>query len=76
MDDQASNAAGDAQKKHLLSILTPAQNDLVEKRRACCEACRLSQGVTVLTVRCDACGCAGVSLVHGRCKLYKWPRRA
>ncbi|MFN3167912.1 MAG: hypothetical protein ACE37H_12710 [Phycisphaeraceae bacterium] len=58
---------------HLLSLLTPAQRDRVEARRRVCAPCSQNQKLSVVSVKCEACGCAGVSLIHGRCKLRKWP---
>ena len=59
--------------EYLLSLLTPAQRELVEARRSHCEPCSQNKKLSIVSVQCDACGCAGVSLIHGRCKLRKWP---
>lgn len=59
--------------EHLLSLLKPEQRELVEARRGFCGPCSQNSGLGTATVRCKACGCAGVSLIHGRCRLRKWP---
>ena len=62
-----------SQAMHLLSLLRPEQREVVEQRKARCGPCSQNQKLGVVTVQCKACGCAGVSLIHGRCKLRKWP---
>lgn len=61
-----------ATASHFLDLLTPAQRELRNERRAICADCDQASGLTILTVRCGACGCGAVSLVHGRCKLRRW----
>lgn len=56
-----------------LRLLTDAQRATVAERRAVCEGCPENGGLTALTVKCNGCGCAGLSLVSGTCKLEKWP---
>lgn len=57
----------------LLRRLKPEQRGLVETRRRYCKPCSQNKKLSILSVQCQACGCAGVSLIHGRCKLRKWP---
>ena len=54
--------------EHLLSLLSPPQRVTVEARRAVCEPCSENKKLHTVSVKCEACGCAGVSLIHGRCK--------
>lgn len=49
------------------------QQAQIESRRKVCLTCDENRGLTVLTVKCRSCGCAGVALVSGRCRLRKWP---
>lgn len=62
-----------AKAEHLLSLLKPEQREVVEQRKKRCGPCSQNEKLGVVTVQCKACGCAGVSLIHGRCKLRKWP---
>lgn len=57
-------------------FLSAEQRSRVETRRQTCIPCDSNRGLTALTVNCRSCGCAGVSLVHGRCYLNKWPNGA
>lgn len=57
----------------LLHLLTPASRALVAARRPVCAGCSQNKGLGQLSVRCEATGCSGVSLLHGRCKRRKWP---
>lgn len=41
-------------------------------RREICRQCPHLQELTVLTVRCGLCGCAGLSLTSGQCPANKW----
>ena len=48
-------------------------------RAAICAQCEHNRGVTltrngwnVYRTRCQPCGCAGLSLVHGDCPLERW----
>jgi hypothetical protein len=56
-----------------LATLTPAQRDTVAARRAACAGCDQNGGLSAVTVKCNGCGCAGLSLLNGTCKLQKWP---
>jgi len=58
-----------------LRLLTDAQRATVAERRAVCAGCDQNGGLTALTVKCNGCGCgcAGLSLVSGTCKLGRWP---
>lgn len=70
-----ATSAGEPVEEHgpgLLRLLTPAQRDLVRARRERCEGCTENEGLSTVTVRCRGCGCAGLSLVHGTCKLGRW----
>lgn len=58
---------------HLISLLKPEQQELVALRKQHCEPCSQNRQLNAVSVQCEACGCAGVSLMHGRCKLRKWP---
>jgi len=44
----------------------------LESRRSICNTCSESNGTTRYTVKCKNCGCAGLSLLNGVCKLEKW----
>lgn len=57
----------------LLRLLTPIARARVEARRPVCAGCSQNKGLGQVTVRCEATGCAGVSLIHGRCKRRNWP---
>ena len=59
----------------LSTILTEDQQQRVRERKAICATCDRAKGFTQLTVRCDGCGCVGLSLLNGRCPLGKWPAR-
>lgn len=59
--------------KRLLSLLKPEQSELISTRRALCEPCSQNQRLHQITVICKAGGCAEISLIHGRCKLRRWP---
>ena len=59
--------------ERLLSLLKPEQRDFVTTRRAFCEPCGQNKRLHQITVICKAGGCAGISLIHGRCKLRRWP---
>ena len=69
IQDQAKRSKAE----HMLSLLKPDQRELVESRRRHCKPCSQNRKLSVVSVQCQACGCAGVSLIHGRCKLRKWP---
>jgi hypothetical protein len=56
-----------------LATLTPVQRDTVAARRAACAGCDQNGGLAAVTVKCNGCGCAGLSLLNGTCKLQKWP---
>ncbi len=62
-----------AVKASLPTLLTPLQQKRVTDHRAICESCEHAKGFTRLTVRCEDCGCAGLSLINGRCPKKKWP---
>lgn len=62
-----------------LKHLTETQRSTVEAHRTTCQTsgpngapCEMNGGMTGLTVKCHGCGCAGLSLLHGQCKLGKW----
>ncbi|MEM9419938.1 MAG: glycosyltransferase [Planctomycetota bacterium] len=59
--------------ERLLSLLNPEQRDLVATRRSFCKPCGQNKRLHQITVICKAGGCAGISLIHGRCKLRRWP---
>lgn len=46
---------------------------MVKLRRTICDACDHNRSLTRETVYCRACNCIDVSLLHGRCRLQKWP---
>lgn len=54
-------------------FLSDEQRELVSSRRAICNTCDSKRRLTALTVNCRSCGCAGLSLLNGRCHLGKWP---
>lgn len=54
-------------------MLTVAQQRTVESRRAICNSCEYARRVHRLSVHCEGCGCAGLSLLNGRCPRNKWP---
>lgn len=56
-----------------LATLTDAQRSTVATRKAVCNACDQNGGLSAVTVKCHGCGCAGLSLLNGTCKLNKWP---
>lgn len=63
-------------------IRTPAQIALAAQHAATCESCAESTaegtaGVSrrTWTVTCRQCGCGGLSLVDGECRLGKWTSR-
>jgi len=62
-----------AESPSLLRLLNDAQRAFLEARRPVCSGCSQNKGLGVVTVRCEAVGCAGVSLISGRCKRRKWP---
>jgi len=54
-------------------VLSPEQRQLAVDRAAVCgRGCRFNRGLTDLKVKCDLCGCGGLSLVHGDCPAGKW----
>jgi len=60
-----------------------AEFALAELRAAICEKCPHNNGISrevnrwpVHTVRCELCGCAGLSLTRGTCAAGKWPTDA
>lgn len=57
----------------LLGLLTPAARVCVNSRRLVCINCSQNKRLNEVTVICEATGCAGVSLINGRCKRRKWP---
>ncbi len=56
-------------------VLSEAQAVLVTERRSICQECGQNAGLHVLTVTCDKCGCEGLSLIRGRCKMRKWKNK-
>lgn len=59
---------------------TDEQIALAEQRAAVCEGCDKSQGVRLIVnerpvynVRCEDCGCGGLSLIRGDCPQGLWP---
>lgn len=75
-DGIAVDTAGEAilvENGSLLRFLDAAQRGRLEARRPMCAGCSQNKGLGIVTVRCEAVGCAGVSLVSGRCKRRKWP---
>jgi hypothetical protein len=56
-----------------LRLLTEAQGLLVSARKAVCAGCDQNGGLAAVTVKCNGCGCSGLSLLNGTCKLNKWP---
>lgn len=61
------------------ALVTPADLRLAADRLEACQTtgpdgkpCPELLGVGVLTVNCRGCGCAGLSLRTGVCKLNKW----
>jgi hypothetical protein len=64
--------ASSARHPDLARFIDDDQRALLAARRAICDPCDLQRGFTVLTVKCKHCGCAGLSLLHGRCPLRKW----
>jgi len=59
----------------LHAILTDEQKQRMQTHRAICETCEHARGFTQVTVKCQGCGCAGVSLLNGRCPKDKWLER-
>jgi hypothetical protein len=45
-----------------------------KKRGETCKTCSQNRGLTDLTVKCKATGCAGLSLVTGRCPKNQWDK--
>lgn len=62
-----------ASHRSLLRLLTPTARVRVEVRRPVCAGCSQNKGLGEVSVRCEAVGCAGVSLASGKCKRRKWP---
>lgn len=56
----------------VLTILTLEQKQRVQAHRAVCEHCEHAKGFTQVTVKCEGCGCSGVSLLNGKCPQNKW----
>ena len=56
-----------------LRLLTDAQRATVAERRAVCAGCDQNGGLTALTVKCNGCGCVGLSLLNGTHKFARWP---
>jgi len=54
-------------------FLSDEQREFVNARRAVCNTCDSKRRLTALTINCRSCGCAGLSLLNGRCHLGKWP---
>jgi len=59
---------------------TLEQLALADTRALECEICPFNMGVTrkvnsfdVHAVKCDLCGCGGLSLIHGKCPKNLWP---
>lgn len=51
----------------------PEQIETIRLRLPICAPCTENDRLTELVVHCKACGCGAVSLLHGSCKLNKWP---
>ena len=49
-----------------------ADQAIVARHRAACESCSENGGLSVASVKCKGCGCAGLSLLSGVCKAGKW----
>jgi len=77
MEDHAYDAVRSKYHKLEMEVSLP----IAQARAEICRTCPQSRGVTwrpderfpVVTVSCAACGCGGLSLLHGSCALGKWP---
>lgn len=56
---------------------------LAEQRAKICEPCLESRGVSLIVnsfevyrVKCNACGCPGMSLIGGTCPLNQWNKES
>jgi len=58
---------------HKMRFLSDEKRSLVLARRTVCERCDRNEGLAALTVKCNGCRCAGISLSNGSCRLDKWP---
>lgn len=59
-------------KEQSQRFMREADRRCAEERRTICLYCPSCCGPNVLTVCCRQCGCAGLSLLSGDCKLGKW----
>ena len=82
-DVRIIDAAGHEVGRGRLEVITPQvlrpnvdmdskKKNKLESRRSICNTCSESNGTTRYTVKCKNCGCAGLSLLNGVCKLEKW----
>lgn len=71
--DQPPEVVELKEQRSLLRFLGAEQRARLAARRPICAGCSQNKGLGEVTVRCEAVGCAGVSLVSGRCKRRKWP---
>lgn len=62
------------QHQSLLLLLTPPRRH--RSWPAGRAGCSQNKGLGEVSVRCEAVGCDGVSLVSGKCKRPKWPAGA
>ena len=77
MEDRAYEALHSKYRNMEMQVSLP----IAQARAEICRTCLQSRGVTwrpeerfaVVTVSCAACGCGGLSLLHGSCVLGKWP---
>ena len=77
MEDQAYDAVRSKYRDLEMRVSLP----VAQARAEVCRTCSQSRGVTwqpearfpVVTVSCAACGCGGLSLLHGSCVGGKWP---
>ena len=76
MEDHAYEAVRSKYRNLEIQVGLP----IAQARAEICRSCSQSRGVTwrpedhfpVVTVSCAACGCGGLSLLHGSCVLGSW----
>lgn len=56
----------------LLVLLSDDQQRTIASRKAVCESCAHAKRLHKISVHCEGCGCAGLSLLTGTCPRNKW----